>query len=1023
MKQILLCISILLSTAFCQAQEFRIIKDNVNCSYGLKDKNGNWFIEPIYILIQEYSSGYFLMKDVLGDGLLSPSGKWVIECKYDQLYPAQPKWQIIGENQQGNIAHPPGTSFFFHAHSGDQKILLNSRGKQIAAFSKLETLEFDGNAHLLIYGNLTSTTSYLDTTGKILINKLPGEILPFGQNEFSLSGKKAEAYSKVMTGNVRLINRKGEYPLTEQFDRAILASDNRICFEVNSKYGEMTTGGTLLIEPKFRRKVRLSSSPHQKGSWEIYSETDKVGLMKPDGTVILKPIYDEVKRPNWNSDMERLWLVNKAGLVGVFDDEGKMILPVRYDEITFIHDNSTSEQEFRTNFIVEKDGKFAYLCPTQPTTPNAWYDGINAIYDSYHSPRVSFSVKLITKQNGKFGILNVDGTVQSKCIYDGHAERRTSSKSHFFWKDLDVLEFNFSSANIKPTKWAVHFASERFILFTDSRSYIAGTLSENGLKLRSLDARDQRYNFLGNMMIVNRATSSEWEIYHTKTQEKIELKNVANITAFSSNRFLLQTRKNRFGIINEDGKLIVDPIFLEFKQNYKSTHTWASTGKNEIGEDRWILIDENGAQVFSDTVTETFRVNSGDFLITVDDKTGLFDTETFNWKIEPNYPCLFKSFDDYYIAAFAQNKKGILRADGTLLLPFDYQFIQVIASDRYENRETTQNTTPEIRWLAKSRRGEILVDQNGNQLSSAQSIRAFKESLLFGDTSFLDSFMGNEPKEISKKKLISLNQSNGIQLVQESLFYSLTPQKTENVRNFPSIDYSNIIPISNELTQVQIRTKKRAIWSNPDLKRCVFDSINAHWNGDQDLCTDLFGRSLITVKQEKTIAQEFKDECNCSKQKYSQNRGYNFHSQFYRLDSIGKQFVSITYGYHPIMDDRFMTMSQPPPPPPPAEHINVVYKNGKAISIQLNDIFQSDSILLQEFILALQQRDDLKLDCSSLETMISTINGRFSLSKEGVRLYYHGFDNWSNQAIEFLIPLERLKLHNESEWIVSILEK
>ena len=1021
MKQFLLSITILFLTLFCHAQELRIVKDNINCSYGLKDKSGNWVIEPIYILIQEYSSGYFLVKDVLGDGVLSPSGKWIIECKYDRLYPAQPKWQIIGDYPEGRSIHPPGTGFFFFGHIGDRKLLLNSRGKQVVELSKLEQLKFDGDAHLLIHKNGPLTTSYLDTAGNVLIDNVPGAILPFGQKEYSLHGEGTEAYSRVMKGNVRLINRKGESLLDDQFDRAIFASGKRICFEQNSKYGEINTAGKLLIEPKYIRKVRLSSSPYINESWVIYNETGKVGLMNTDGTVILEPMYDEIKLPHRNKDFERLWQVSKDGLTGVFDDEGEMILPVSYNEITFVHDLSSSEDDVHTNFMVRKDGVFAYICPAQSTTPKEWYDRMEVINDQDRHKGASPGFKLITKKKDKFGILNLDGTVLAECIYEGHAARIRYSGRHFFWKDLEVVEFNFRLTEDEPTKWNIRFTKNRAILLTDSYSNISGKLSETQDKIIQLDTRNQQVDLFGNMLVTDRTSNGEWEVYNIKSDRKIELHNVSKITAFSTDLFLLRTRENRVGILNEDGKLLIDPIYLDFRRNNQSPYLWALTGKNEEGEDQWVLIDGNGEYVFSDAVKEPFRVNSGDLLMTLNDKTGLFDTEKFKWKIDPIYPCLFNSADDYYIAAFAENKKGILRSDGKVILPLEHESIRIFTNERYERDGITLKEVPQIRWLVGAQNNEMLVGQDGDQVSSVQEIRAFKESLLFRDTSLLDPFKDKVPEAPSLEELNSNHQPNGMQLFPQSIFDVSRDHAARMIRNFPSFNYTRLIPDFEDSTLDQARVKRKALWLNSDLKTLVFDSINANWNRGQVFCGDRFGRSSITVKQESTVIREFKKDCNCAKQNHFQTRGYNFGELYYRPDTIGQHFVSIIYGHHPRMDDRFMTMSQAPPPPPPAEHMNFVYRDGKAISIQLKDIFPSNSVLLQEFILALQKRDDLKLDCSSLETMVLMINGRFSLSEKGVHLYYHGFDYWHNEAIEFLIPLDRLKLHSESKWIVPIL--
>ncbi|MFK7784505.1 MAG: WG repeat-containing protein [Crocinitomicaceae bacterium] len=306
MKYILTLTFVLLAALHSKAQELRIVKDNVNCSYGLKNAKGNWVFEPVYTLIQEYQSGYFLVKDVLGDGLLSPNGSWVIECKYDRLYPIKPTWTINSSYQQERYVHPKNLGFFFMGEIGNQRFLINSKGKQLVKLSPSQTLTFDGDAHFFISEKGPSRTSYFDTTGRVLIDKAEGVIAPFGEFDFSLIGNGSERHSNVVYGNVRLISRNGKYPLSEEFDRAILVNGTRICFDQDLKYGELKTDGTVLIAPEYSRKERLSSSLHIKQNWVIYTESDKVGLMKPDGTILLDTLYDEIRLADRYRDFEPL---------------------------------------------------------------------------------------------------------------------------------------------------------------------------------------------------------------------------------------------------------------------------------------------------------------------------------------------------------------------------------------------------------------------------------------------------------------------------------------------------------------------------------------------------------------------------------------------------------------------------------------------------------------------------------------------------------------------------------------------
>lgn len=1027
MKQFLLCISLFLLTVFCHAQELRIVKDNINCTYGLKDQAGNWVIEPTYILIQLYNSGYFLAKDALGDGLLSPTGKQIIQCKYDQLNPIQPRSEIINEYSQKRYQYPSGKSIFFQAKTGDQEVILNSRGKQIVQLSPHDKVQFDGEAHILIYGNEPLTSTYVDTSGNVLINKISGAILPFGSNEFSLHGKGIERHSKVVQGDVQLITRKGEHPLSEQFERAIFGANNQICFEQDSKYGEMTTEGKMLIAPQYRRKTNLQSSQSVKYPWIIYDETGQEGVMEPDGTILLAPTYDEIRSTRRSYDKEKLWVVSSNGLKGIFSYGGETILPVSYDQITLVYDDLPSEEKMRTNFLVEKDGKFAYILPLNNTNPTTWYDDVEIVGETNFHQGESLAIRLIVKQNGKYGMLNLDGTVFSKCIYDLHTQLTANRHRHFFSKGMEVVEFNFSKNKVEPINWTASSATDKAIIFTNPPYFITAAISKNKMELTSLIIKNNYQEVFGNMMILNRPENADWEIINIATQEKIEIKYIADIKRFGTKRFLFTTRYREIGILDEDGNILVKPNnYWEFRQNNKSSHFWGRLKSNQ-----WILIDEFGNQALSDTVEETFQVNSGNLLRTINDKSGLFDTKELKWKIEPKYPCLFKSVGDFYIVSEALNQKGIIRADGTILLPLTYQSIQLLTTNCKEDNDCKQGENVKIKWLARTGTTEIMVDQKGQTIKSSDRIRAFKEAILFADDDYIDPFNSVVRLEVDSVKSYTSIEEKTIQLEGFNLF---PHHQTASVRNFPTLKYDQFASTLSGLSESELRIKRKELWSNSDFKSIILDSINADWSRMNTGCFDYHGSRYdsyysthpqereVEVKSKKYYIDEFKRDCSCSQQNHSQITGYGHGDRFYRLKTKGARFATIAIGFHGSFDDRYMTMSQAPPPPPPAEHMNFVVKNGNAISIKLNDIFTSKSLLLEEFIVALKLRDDLQLDCSSLENMITLINGRFSLSKEGVYLYYPNYNSWHNEPIRFLIPIERLKLRSETKWIVPILE-
>lgn len=92
------------------------------------------------------------------------------------------------------------------------------------------------------------------------------------------------------------------------------------------------------------------------------------------------------------------------------------------------------------------------------------------------------------------------------------------------------------------------------------------------------------------------------------------------------------------------------------------------------------------------------------------------------------------------------------------------------------------------------------------------------------------------------------------------------------------------------------------------------------------------------------------------------------------------------------------------------EYSNFIYKNNQLKSLSLLSIFNGNQSLLESQLMkAIQKRDDLVLDCSSLNNMVNAIGQNFYLTKEGIQLILANHNYWTGQNVEVLIPFDELK--------------
>ncbi len=981
MKQFLSILAVAFFALTSKAQDLRIIKDNINCSYGLKDKQGNWIIEPMYTLIQEYNSGYFLVKDPLGDGILTPSGKWLVPCEYDRFDDDLSTWELLYDYGY-STANQRRTSkaFFLLGIKGDEKQLINSQGKVIYTVDAKAELERDNEAHFLIREGNPANTTYIDTSGSILIYKFPGAILPFRERDYTLRSNSTTSYGKIAEGDVRLINQKGELLSDKVFDRAMLILSDRISFEVDGKHGIMAQDGTVLIEPKYRWETGLGNSGE---SWVILDENGRKGIMKSTGQVLIEPLYDALYKLNGANNQQEGWMVEKEEKKGVIDVYGNRVIPLKYDKIITFYPYHQKHRLIKTNFVVWKGDSIGYIRPEASNAPKKFYTYLEPVSDYNYSYKHSVGFGFIIKENGKYGILDAYGMPFLECEYDESLKRKTTDQRYWFIKGRELVEFAFNINKIEKREWDTFLEMEDKVVYYFKGLYETAQLSSDRTRIVSISKENYVFTKYGNMFVVNRDAKGILNIYNHVTRKKINLRNILYIEEPTQNRFVIRTGSNHAGVVDKNGKIIIDTMYTTMDIQNGGLHIWASQPYSNSGY-KWLLLDSNGVQIIKAHFDQSFRINSGDQIVKDGYKTGLMDTKNLKWKIVPTHPCLYKMVDQYYATITEDRKKGVVRADGKYVIEPIYDTVILLAGNATINGNVRKGEAPEFYWLVRRGNRELMIDQDG-KISWLNAIRSLKESLLFTDTWVMKSY----------------NQ----------------------IWNFPVLNYAPSLHFLRGLSPEQVQEKKSALWQNVKIKSVIFDTINSEWEARKVNCNQgnpTYG--WVTTQTTDKKMNELMEMCQCAvRNRYGGSGG----TVSYKLMSVGSKFATLAKEYPHYSAGWRHHISQAPVASPADEYWNFVDRDGVIKSIELNDIFPNNATLMDEFIEALQQRDELKLECSSVENMLEMVRGRFRLTEDGVSLYLDRsrtniYEVYS--PIELYIPLENLLKHEESKWIVPILK-
>ena len=105
---------------------------------------------------------------------------------------------------------------------------------------------------------------------------------------------------------------------------AVFASP--VVFSDNGKFGLQDENGTVIVEAKYKKLIRLGDS-----GW-IIQKGSKFGVMDSKGTILVEPIYSNADRI-----LGKFVKFKKGDKYGIFDEQGFTILPVEYSSIDLLY--------------------------------------------------------------------------------------------------------------------------------------------------------------------------------------------------------------------------------------------------------------------------------------------------------------------------------------------------------------------------------------------------------------------------------------------------------------------------------------------------------------------------------------------------------------------------------------------------------------------------------------------------------------------------------------------------------------
>lgn len=453
---------VLLSTPYFDAEDFSdgmaMVKKGKLCGY--IDATGKEVIPCLYQSAEPFSNGYakvtlngvayYIDKNgitpvneavggfVNGVAGVKRNGKWglIDSLSNDLIVPA--KYDSIGDFSNGYVAVKLGGKWGF----------VDVTGKEITPIKYERTTPFnEGIASV----QLDKKWGAIDKSGRELIPNLYDEMGLFSQGlaMVALDGKYGyvdgtgkrtvplkynylhESVNRLVPANlggtiVDGMIEGGKWGFVDRFTGAELTPfiydqvGAHVRFDVfnvmqQSKTGLMDNRGKLLTPIKYDRlsefspnglaKVNIGGSIQDDGDFGYAYSGGKWGFINLKGEEIIPVIYDAVSDFESYDEVYSHTIVNMTDTInyvekyGVYDEHGKLIIPVKYYKIT------ASDNGFMVAYEGKDDGDYNLTDAKYGVIDSLGRERVPPIYDEMFGIKEGFCVGV----GGKYGVINADG--------------------------------------------------------------------------------------------------------------------------------------------------------------------------------------------------------------------------------------------------------------------------------------------------------------------------------------------------------------------------------------------------------------------------------------------------------------------------------------------------------------------------------------------------------------------------------------------------------------------------------------
>lgn len=500
--------------------------------------------------IEQNDIKYYVLKKEQKYGVIDNEGSIIVEPTYRNVEIPNPTTDLFICTESDDLANPTWKAI----NASNEQVLAQYNISAIQINQLTSYVPYEKNVLKYKDGSLYGI---IDLSGKKITEAIYEEISGLDYKEGYLKVKENGLYGIINIKGTTIIKPEyenitadGYYSKDTKYSKAGFILRTKT--DNGYKFGYATYNGKVVLEPIYNEVNRITEIEDDKNVYLLSSTNGKYGLTKNEKQIIENEYEDIVYDKTSN-----LLIVNKDEIKGVYNIEGKIIIPIDYTSITIGGDYINAIKN-ETRVIFDISGQ---KLDTDITSHLKVSDNYSIIIDKDNN------YNIVDNSNNK--LLN-DKYVYIEFFKDNlfiaTQENRTG-----------VIDAN--GKIIVPLKYGTVQKIEKVDLLEAAEI-------ENG----KIDLIDEKGNILEGLEDASLEKNDEYIKIYSKDDAKyfkLDGTQVEYKELYPSNSLYAKKQNGKWGFVNSNGNTVVDYIYdMVTEQNGK----FAGIKSGEL----WGVIDENG---------------------------------------------------------------------------------------------------------------------------------------------------------------------------------------------------------------------------------------------------------------------------------------------------------------------------------------------------------------------------------------------------------------------------------------------